>query len=460
MSFESIYQRMPVFAQDIACSLYGYKLNRRRYGGDYKAIEDQVFQRAHLNKDGVEEIQRDRLRRIIKHAVETVPYYRKKFSELGISAEDIQCKADLKILPVLTKDVVQANLKEFYSEALDRKQVSIWKTSGTTGTSLVFPMTLSAEQEQWAVWWRYRSQFGIDHTTWYAHFYGKTIVPLTQQSPPFWRINYPGRQILFSAYHMNYKNMESYIRELNKRRPPWVQGYPSLLSTLAEYIVSTGNELIYKPEVVTVGAESLLPNQKKIIELAFGTRCRQHYGTTEAVANISECTEGRLHVDEDFGLIEFVKDEGDAYKLIATGLANEAFILLRYQVGDTVALPTAGTNCTCGLPGRIVESIDGRIEDYVITPKGARIGRLDHILKDMLTIRECQIVQEKNDAVQFRVVRGMEYSTKDEEKLRFEAAKRLGEDMHIDIVYVDELERTSRGKLRFVVSRMKESQIQ
>jgi phenylacetate-CoA ligase len=459
MSLDSIYPYIPIAMQNVLCSGYGYLLNKRRYGNDYDDLERVVFQRECLSADEMHHLQCARLNHMVMHAAKAIPYYRKLFGRLGIDPRSIREPSDLKQLPILTKAIVQDNIQEFISESMNRNQVSTWKTSGTTGTSLVFPMELRAEQEQWAVWWRYRARFGIDHSTWYAHFYGRSIVPVKQQRPPYWRTNYAGRQILFSAYHMTEQNMKYYVQELNRRQPPWIQGYPSLISVLASYMLSTGDMLDYTPMVVTVGAESLLPQQKGMIESAFGAKCRQHYGTTESVGNISECVEGRLHVDEDFGYMEFLENDYGALELHSTGFANTAFVLFRYKVGDTVTVASEAAKCSCGNPGRLVESIDGRIEDYVLTPRGARIGRLDHILKDMTNIRECQIVQEATNAVQFRVVRRAEYSKADEAKLRLEAQRRLGAEMDIEIRYVDELERSSRGKLRFVISRLEQGKL-
>ncbi len=115
--------------------------------------------------------------------------------------------------------------------------------------------------------------------------------------------------------------------------------------------------------------------------------------------------------------------------------------------------------CPCGRTGRLVRSIDGRKEDYVLTPDGRCIGWLDHIFKDMVNIRECQIFQEQVKRVVFRVVRGKEYTGKDEKMLLHEASTRLGNQIVIDIDYVEAVERTSRGKLRFVISKIPSAQI-
>lgn len=459
MNLDRVYSRSPVWMQNMFCSAYGLRLVRTRYGSDYKEIEKQVFARDTMSADEMHHFKSARLRGIVERAAEQVPYYRRLFRTIGLDPRSIRSIEDLAQIPVLSKRQVQERIADFCSDDRSRMRIHMAHTSGTTGTGLVFPMTIQAEQEQWAVWWRYRLRFGIDRSTWYAHFYGRGVVSPSQTRPPFWRVNRPGRQILFSGYHMSDRFLPYYIEELNRCRPPWIQGYPSLLSLLAGYIETSGNALAYRPRIVTIGAESLLPHQKQLIERVFGAPCRQHYGTTEAVANISECVEGRLHVDEDFSCVEFVPDPSGAMQIVGTGFCNQAFVLLRYQVGDSVTLPSSQGACPCGNIGRTVGAIDGRIEDYVVTPDGRRIGRLDHILKDMVNVRECQILQEEIGRIEFRVVRGPRFTDADRKTLLDEARKRLGDDMRIEVSYVDDLQRSKTGKLRFVLSKIADARI-
>jgi len=459
VDFESLYLRLPVFCQNVLCSLYGARLIKRRYGNSYEALEREVFERDRWTEQQIKTFACKRCQVIVKHAAGTVPYYRRLFAEMQIEPHDIRGPDDLTALPILDKQTVQRNLADFHSDLKNQMQYSTMHTSGTTGAGLIFPMTLEAEQEQWAVWWRYRARFGLDRNTWYAHFYGKSIVPFERSEPPFWRVNRPGRQILFSAYHMSEHNLRYYVDELNRRQPPWIQGYPSLLGLLASFILDKGFGLNYRPKVITVGSENLLPQQKLLIEKAFDAPCRQHYGMGEGVANISECPEGSLHVDEDYAHIEFLPVGSNSYRIIGTNYTNYAFPLIRYDTGDMVQLEDPEKKCPCGRIGRLVKSIDGRKEDYVLTPEGRRIGRLDHIFKDMVNIKECQIFQEHVEQVVFRVVRGKEYTAKDEKKLLYEARTRLGDQIEIDIDYIEAVERTSRGKLRFVISKIPSAQI-
>lgn len=454
MKAEKLYKIMPSSFQNIAVSLYGYNLIKKRYGANYKEIERQLFMRELWEEQQFNEHANIQIQKIVHFAYKFVPYYKRLFEELSLNPGDIKTPNDLSLaIPVLNKNQVQEQLNDFIPSCLSQRPYFSVKTSGTTGKGMVFPMTYEADRLQWATWWRYRSRFGLNRQTWYAHFYGKSIVPFQQIKPPFWRINYPGKQILFSAYHMQKNNLSYYIDVLNKYKPPWIQGYPSLLSIVAEYILET-KALNYSPHVITIGSESLLSHQKFMIEKAFRAPCRQHYGLTEATANISECPEGNLHVDEDFGYVEFLKNMHGFNEIISTGYANEAFVLLRYNTGDTATLPSLNGSCRCGRAGRLVTDIDGRIEDFIITPDGRKIGRLDHIVKDMVNIKECQIIQDKIDHIVIKIVKGNYYTDYDEKKLLLETVDRVGTEMIITPKYVDSIPRSKTGKLRFVISEL------
>jgi phenylacetate-CoA ligase len=131
-------------------------------------------------------------------------------------------------------------------------------------------------------------------------------------------------------------------------------------------------------------------------------------------------------------------------------MTNRAFPLVRYDVGDIAQV--SGRTCECGRPGRIVDALDGRREDYVVLPSGAMVGRLDHIFKDQVHVREAQIYQPDLTRVVIRVVRAPEFTSHDERALVRAAQTWLGRELAIDIDHVDTLTRTSSGKLRFVVS--------
>lgn len=455
---EALYLKLPTVFQNAVCSLQGWNIQRTRFGADFGLLLREAESRTFWSEDQMRDYRNRRLHAFVQHCVNTVPFYRERFREWGIRPDDIQTLEDMQHLPVLTKEEVQQHYPRLLSEGVQGNKQLIVHTSGTTGGGLRFATTLATIQEQWAVWWRYRRWHGLDMGVWCGYFGGRSVVPLGQISPPFWRYNIPGKQILFSAYHMNRANLEAYAKELRTRRPPWLHGYPSLLALLAAYILEAGFDLKYHVRWITIGAENLMPQQTALIERAFGVRPIQHYGLAEGAANISECPNGTLHVDEDFAAVEFIPN-GDSFRVIGTNFTNLATPLLRYDTQDQVTI-SSEVLCTCGRPGRIVSRIDGRQEDYVILKNGARLGRMDHIFKDLVNIREAQIYQMQPGELIIRIVRGKQYSDDDEAMLLREVHKRVGNQADIVIEYVEALERSRAGKLRFVVSDVVEGQLE
>ena len=96
--------------------------------------------------------------------------------------------------------------------------------------------------------------------------------------------------------------------------------------------------------------------------------------------------------------------------------------------------------------------VDGRIEAYVMTPDGRRLGRLDWLFKDREAVDEAQFVQTKPDLLVARVVRGSSYTDADESSLRHDIIEFVGDSMRIEIEYVDAIPREANGKFRQVIS--------
>src|SRR5258708_7687589 len=122
----------------------------------------------------------------------------------------------------------------------------------------------------------------------------------------------------------------------------------------------------------------------------------------EGAATASEGECGTLHVDEDFAAVEFVPAADGALRVVGTNFTNAATPLIRYDVGDLVTLGVSP--CQCGRPGRTVAAVDGRQEDYIVLSNGARLGRLDHVFKDLINIREAQIRQRRAGEITVRIV--------------------------------------------------------
>lgn len=449
MDVIKIYNTLPVWGQNVACYVEGKKIAGTRYGKQFWKYLSEYEERSTWTYEQLCEFRDKRLHRMIKHCYDTVPYYTKCFDEGGIDPKSIRYLDDLKVLPILTKEQVNKRPEQFLSTAYPKKYLISAHTSGTTGAGFKFKTTQRAICEQWAVWWRYRRKLGIEFGTVSANFGTRFIVPAEQKKPPFWRYNKPCHQVYFSAFHEKPEYLRYYIQEIKKRKISWIHGYPSLLTELANEVVKE-NDLQMKKQIkfVTIGAENLLEHQAARMEEAFGEHVYQHYGLSEGVANFSENPDKQIMVDEDFAAVEFIEDEY-CQRIIGTNLTNYAMPLLRWDTKDTAEVQEDRTE------GRMISSIDGRIEDYVTLPNGRKIGKLDHVFKDAVHLREVQIRQDKDYNINVRIVpRDNDYHK--DIKLAAELFKRtLGVDIEIVFEVVDKIEKSKSGKLRFIVSDIK-----
>jgi phenylacetate-CoA ligase len=453
---EQVYPRLPVFLQNAACWYYGTKEARVRSGREFERRLRDLLDSERWSATEIEAYQNEKLRKLIRHAYENVPYYRECWRSLKLSPADIQSREDLPKLPVLTKEDVRQNFDRLVSQKANRHELVFRHTSGTTGKALHFYVTKAAIAFQWAVWWRHRLRFGVGPGTWHANFTGKRVVPLGQDMPPFWRWNSPMRQALLTMHHLTPDKISTVVEFLNAHHFEFYSGYPSIIHMLAMHASAAGLRLLSPPRAVFTGAENMLDFQRRDIHKFTGAILSDQYGCSEGCGNASRCAEFVYHEDFEFGIIEGGELAGSksADSILCTGFANKDFPFIRYEVGDTAEWQDAGKSCACGRNSKVLLRIHGRKDDYVITPEGAHIMRFDYIFKDVMNVKEVQIVQERLGEITVRAVRRPEYDATDERTISREIHRWISPNLAVRFEYVPEIERESNGKFRAVLSRL------
>jgi phenylacetate-CoA ligase len=102
----------------------------------------------------------------------------------------------------------------------------------------------------------------------------------------------------------------------------------------------------------------------------------------------------------------------------------------------------------------MIENLEGRLDDYILTPEGRYVTGLSLLFKESPFVREAQIEQDHPEAIVIRVVRQAGYGKHDEQRIRAEAHRRLGSAIRIHCEYVDRIPREPGGKFRFIKSRL------
>ena len=446
-----IYHRLPSGLQRLAASAEGWRLHRWRYGKNTDALVDQFLINERLGRDALERGQQDRVSVILSEAHARVPFYQ------GITSMDA---SDLSRWPVLKKESVRSNPERFRNLDFAAWRLKRETTSGSTGT----PVTFWHGRETARSWYalmeaRWRRWNGVSRHDRWALVGGQLVVPTHRNRPPFWIWNAGLHQLYLSSYHLNAEHAADYFRALRDYGPAYLWGYASSLSTLAAF---AEDQKLEPPrlKVVISNAEPLLPYQRALINRVFGCPVRDTYGMCEMLAGASECEAGRLHLWPEAGLVEVLDDHSDtpvppgtAGRLVLTGLLNRAMPLIRYEVGDRGVMAPPSDPCPCGRSLPVLQSIEGRMDDMVVTPDGRQVGRLDPIFKGALPVREAQIIQEALDHIRILVVPASGFAAHHREELKQALRARLGE-MRVEVEEVSVIPRSANGKLKGVISKL------
>ena len=443
-----LYDDAPVTVQNVMISTYGLWLRHLRFGTGHRARVAQLRRTERLPSAEWRTMQLSRLSAVSAAAARDVPFYRGRLPAGGVPSLEA-----LRELPVLSKADAQEAGRALVSDRYSGRRLQEIHTGGTTGRPLVVYCDREALRRNYAFFFRIREWAGIGMDDRVATFAGRTIVA-PERGAPFWRHNWASRTLLCSSYHLAPDTLDAYLDALAGFRPDLIDSYPSSLEPLASRLLELGDRRI-RPKAIITSSETLFPETRRSMEEAFGCRVFDHYGSAEMVACVSQCEIGRYHVHPEFGVLEVLVDgrpalPGETGELVATGFVNEAMPLIRYATGDLAVLGEPG--CPCGRTFPVVERIEGRQDDCVITPEGRRVGRLDPIFKAIQGIHEARIVQDASDHIRVEVVPRPVISDEERAALLDELRRRVGPRMRITIVSVERIARTGRGKLRTVVN--------
>jgi phenylacetate-CoA ligase len=446
---KQVYDRAPVWLQNLLVSAYGIRLRRLRYGTTGRETLARLRQSQWMSADETRRYQLSALRAVVAAATSDVPFYRQR-SGNRVEIESLEM---LRNLPLLTKTDVQRAGRGMISDRFQKRRLAEVHTGGTTGKPLSVFCDGSTLKRNYAFFARFKEQAGVGHGARTATFAGRTLVPVGA-SAPYWRHNRAANTLLFSSYHIGRATIPAYVKALADFAPALIDSYPSSIEPIARYMLEQ-NITSVRPKAVITSSETLFASVRTLIEQAFGCPVFDHYGSAEMVALITQCEVGTYHVVPEFGFVEVLDggrpvQPGETGEIVATGFINPVMPLLRYATGDHAVLGD-GT-CSCGRAGQTIERIEGRMDDVIVTPEGILVGRLDPIFKAVSSLQETRIVQDAKDHVRVEIVASSEFTSAMEGALEAELRSRLGAAMRIDIARVPSIERTGSGKLRTTVN--------
>lgn len=445
-------QGLPTWIRSLLINGYGFVQSRRRFGSEFARFRDFLKESQFWSPDRLREFQLERVRQILHRAEVGSPFYRRRFEAAGFRPEKMNCLGDLAALPVLTREELQQHGPEILCH--DHPGSTVKRcTSGTTGVRLELrvPRALAFGWRA-AVLWRQYSWAGIARGDRRVTLGGRWFA----RRPPFWTYNRFEDQLLLSTHHLNESTSGSYLEEMARFQPKFIQGHPSAVHFLAEALLQRKRVLPLKA-VFTTG-ETLAPELRGPIEQAFQCRVFEDYGHGELAAAAQECEHHcGFHEVSEFGFLELVwSDRLQRHEVIATSLWNTAMPLIRYRTNDLAELPADEAACACGrgLPLKI-NRLFGRVDDNLPGPDGRTIFAvtLRTALRPWLKPFESYQVRRIGEG-EYEFLGTVQRTSPEKRQLAEALQAVLGNRARIEVGYCEQI-RTTGGKVRTVVDLLK-----
>ena len=391
--------------------------------------------------------------RLLDHCFENVPYYKRLFADIGLRRSDFTSLKDITKIPVLGKDVLLDRNNEFRAENFQKYNPIEIHTSGTTGTPLRVYWDRDSNVLELTSMWR--------HFSWAGYRLGEPFLDIRSvlmDDPNGYKWNWKCRGLEMSSDIINDSNIEKYAEIVRKHRVTLWRGHPSAIYSFCWLLNEAGITDI-KPNYISTASEALLENQRNFIESWASVPICDNFGLKEHNALICQCPEGGYHIVSEYGIVEIIRDDGKSAqsgeegRLVATGLHNKAFPLLRYDTRDYATV--SDRTCACGRTLPLVEKLTGRIDDRVLTADNRWISGLHFAFFLVKGVRLAQLVQKQAKKLDVYLVPNKDYTENTEAVICGELKKKLGESMQICIHQVEDIPFRSSGKFKFVINDFK-----
>lgn len=357
-----------------------------------------------MDREKLEELQLERLEATLNRVYMNVPFYRKKFDELGVDTDGIRSIDDIRKLPFTTKDDLRNNYPYGLFAVPLREVVRIHASSGTTGMSTVVGYTKN-DLKTWAnLVARVLTAGGItkDDVIQIAFGYGLFTGGFG--------LHYGAEKIGASVIPISSGNTSRQIKIMQDFKTTALVCTPSYALLIAETMKEMGinvNSLALKHGLF--GAEPWSEAMRNEIQEKLKITATDNYGLSEVMGPgvAGECLERNgLHINEDHFLVELIDPQtlepvapGEVGELVITTLTKEAFPVIRYRTRDlTRLIPEA---CPCGRKFRKMSRIMGRTDDMLII-KGVNVfpQQIEAVLLDIEgTEPHYQIIVDRKGAL-------------------------------------------------------------
>ena len=421
----------------------------------------ELDQNALLDSEELLRVSLGKLRKLLVHAIENVPFYKDTLSNLRLSDSLSDLHESFLGVPLLSKSTINQNLQSMISADLDGNGLDRNSTSGSTGEKLLFYTDWRSGAYRKATVRRSQRWLGVLPGDPEVRLWGSPIDINRAKSLRGFLHSTVSREKMLSAYSMDEQSLNAYLKFCLRFKPKLLIGYPSALSVFAAYLESQGARI---PSLVAIScsAETLYEHDREYLSEIFEAPVFNRYGCREVgdIANEVPDADG-LIVNSDRLFVEILNDKGEPCapgeqgEVVVTDLENYGMPLIRYRIGDLASWSPGSTRGRGKYPFPMLESVDGRTLDVIESPNGNRIGGTywTILLRNRPGIKTFQVIQDEHDAIRILYV-SEEGADPDFEYYRREIANQCGPELKILFRETEHFEQPPGTKFRLILSKI------
>jgi phenylacetate-CoA ligase len=413
--------------------------------------------RLHWDGQRLEKFQTKRFKSVVKHAYDSVPFYHERFTQAGISPNDIKSLSDLSKLPLIKKEELRReDPRRLISSNYELSRLKVRRTSGSSGKP--FQIYIDSSEDAWrkAIYMRANISCGQKmKDRWVAltaphHFSDTTKIQ---------------RKLgIFAEKCISvFESVDEQVRQVEDARPNVLDGYSSSLLLLAKEVEQRKIETI-TPRIIFGTAELIDSLSMKYVENTFNAPFYDQFGCSEVDRTAWQCPEKvGYHMDIDSVITQFVDEDGNELskgekgEVVYTSLFNYAMPLIRYAVGD-VGVPS-DEECPCGRSLPLMKVVEGRKDSLLHLPGGRLLSprAITNAVAEFIDkIVQYRVVQKKIDLLNIYIQKKNDV---DERELQTELVRHLNgllslnkQYVSINVEFVKEMPKSKTGKLMAVSS--------
>ncbi|XLZ68458.1 AMP-binding protein [Massilia sp. SR12] len=407
----------------------------------------------------LQQLQQERLRALLLHAQQHVPYYRDAFARIGFdAARDFHGIPDLVRLPLLDKAVIRENIETLKAD--NAQNLVRYNTGGSTGAPLTFYVGRHRISHDVAAKWRATRWWNVDIGDREIVIWGSAIELSAQDRVRMVRDTLMRTELL-SAFATTQSGLDGHVARIRQRKPKMLFGYPTVLARIAAHAEDKGIRMDQLGiRVAFVTSECLYQPQREQIERVFGCPVANGYGGRDAGFIAHQCPAGKLHITSEDIVIEVLDPEGrqlppgESGEIVVTHLQSGDFPFIRYRTGDVGALDSEA--CSCGRTLPVLKEIHGRTTDFLINQDGTLIhsAALAYIMRDLPEVRAFKVVQETLDWTRVQIVYDGQFNERARQDIEDGFHARMGKAVRIDVELVPEILPEKSGKYRYCVTKL------